>query len=59
MSRRPSRFIKDMDMFGMPIPLHFDRKGSKHTTCCGFLATILFLVATVYVLREMVLGYEY
>ena len=58
MARSISRFIKDMDIFGMPIPLNFDKKGSKHKTCSGFLATLLFVIACIFIIRENTLSQD-
>ena len=53
MARTPNRFIKNMDIFGEPISLNFDRKGSTHQTCFGGICTVLFLVfATVVVIIQ-------
>jgi hypothetical protein len=38
-----SRFVKDFDLFGYPVRLNFDEKGSTHQTCCGGLASFVFL----------------
>ena len=39
-----SRFFKDLDLFGFPVKLNFDEKGSTHRTCCGGLSSIIFMV---------------
>lgn len=41
MCRRAQTFITDYDLFGHPISLNFNSKGSEHKTFCG--GTISFL----------------
>ena len=50
------RFIKDIDIFGHPASLNFDRKGRTHQTCCGGLCTIVYLVIIFIVALFLFIG---
>lgn len=53
-----SRFIKDFDIFGHPVELNFDRKGTTHQTCCGAwssMACVLVVALTLLVQLGMLL----
>lgn len=45
-----TKFVKNFDIFGHPVALNFDKKGSKHQTFCGGCTSYLwfiFIVVTV------------
>ena len=41
------RWLKHIDMFGFPVDLNFDEKGSTHQTVCGSVATLVFVVISL------------
>lgn len=41
------KLFKSLDIFGHPIKLEFDKKGSTHKTCCGSIATIVFVLISL------------
>ena len=49
-----SRFFKDLDLFGFPVKLNFDEKGSTHRTCCGGLSSIIFMAIVIAVIISQV-----
>ena len=51
------RRFKNLDVFGYPIRLNFDKKGSTHKTCIGSVATIIFCLVSVLILYQCI-GHE-
>ena len=49
-SKKGCRMFKSLDLFGHPVRLNFDKKGSSHQTFCGTLVTILFVIVSLAVL---------
>jgi hypothetical protein len=35
-------FLKDIDMFGFNVKMHFNKNGSEHNTTLGGLCSIIF-----------------
>ena len=47
MTRSCGRVIKDMDVFGHPVILNFNKNGPTHNTLLGGCCTILFYIIIV------------
>ena len=46
--------VKDLDMFGHPVQLNFNRKGPAHNTVCGGIASILaYSLLITYLARKI------
>ena len=49
---RHKKSLKKLDIFGYPIKLEFDNKGSTHRTSCGALASIIFALVSVVIVSQ-------
>ena len=49
-----SKAFKGLDIFGYPVQVQFDGKGSKHRTMCGSLFTVLFAAVVLSILAAKV-----
>ena len=57
MTKNSSRKIwKSMDVFGEPVSLRFDQKGSTHKTMVGFCVSVIYILIALVVVVICISG---
>lgn len=56
-----SKFLKRQDLFGLPVQLHFNKKGPSHRTLMGGLVSILiklFMAFYIFIMFKKMIFFE-